>query len=189
MCEEWLNDKEAFYSWCLSNGYHKDLDLDKDIGSRELGIEPPIYSPETCRFIDGSTNAKATRKIISTNKTGYRGVSWSDSSNQYQAVIMNDNKYEYIKGSRYSIVCAIAYDQWIDDHKTEHTKNNIAESAIKAYHMLINTKKELKHNQNLLRKEKIRINRIIKESKKITDELQNKIDKNKDNIKYCEDRI
>ena len=55
MCDEWLDDKEAFYDWVRENYYTVDneqIDLDKDIlikGNR-------IYSPETCVFAPHSIN-------------------------------------------------------------------------------------------------------------------------------------
>lgn len=29
LCDEWRNDFKAFYDWCMINGYHKDLTLDR----------------------------------------------------------------------------------------------------------------------------------------------------------------
>lgn len=59
MCQEWKNDYQKFLDWCLSNGYKKGLELDKDkIGS---GL---IYSPTTCCFLTRSENAKYKRTSI-----------------------------------------------------------------------------------------------------------------------------
>jgi hypothetical protein len=78
MCDEWKNDAQAFIDWCLDNGWHKSLVVDKDIKCRELSITPAIYSPETISFITVQQNAheanakevlqldKDTNQVIST---------------------------------------------------------------------------------------------------------------------------
>lgn len=47
ICDEWLNDREAFYNWVAENYYIIDgeqIDLDKDI----LVKGNKVYSPDTC---------------------------------------------------------------------------------------------------------------------------------------------
>jgi hypothetical protein len=56
MCDEWLNDFDKFYDWCIENGFKKELHIDKDELCIKNGIEPHIYSPETCRFITLAEN-------------------------------------------------------------------------------------------------------------------------------------
>lgn len=56
VCKEWLESYDAFADWVLSNGYADNLELDKDILSAKLGIDPPMYSPQTCMFVDRRTN-------------------------------------------------------------------------------------------------------------------------------------
>ena len=57
MSPEWKDDVTAFISWCEVNGWKPGLVIDKDIKSKELGITPPIYSPETLSFITAKQNA------------------------------------------------------------------------------------------------------------------------------------
>lgn len=65
MCDTWKNDSEVFIDWCLLNGWNSKLTIDKDIKSRELGISPAIYSPETISFISTQANAEeANGKIV-----------------------------------------------------------------------------------------------------------------------------
>lgn len=64
VCSEWLESYDAFADWALANGYEDGLELDKDILSAKLGINPPIYSPHTCMFIttrDNVLNSTSTK--------------------------------------------------------------------------------------------------------------------------------
>jgi len=58
MADIWKDDPSAFIEFCESNGWTSDKVIDKDIKSRELGIEPAIYSPETLSFISCQENAE-----------------------------------------------------------------------------------------------------------------------------------
>lgn len=59
MCDEWKDDPKAFITWCNENGWSPDKVIDKDIKSKELGISPPIYSPDTITFVTTQENAEA----------------------------------------------------------------------------------------------------------------------------------
>lgn len=51
MCNEWLNDPLAFYTWAIQNGWKKGLCIDR--------IDPcSNYEPSNCRFITTSENSK-----------------------------------------------------------------------------------------------------------------------------------
>lgn len=55
VCDEWLNDRQAFYEWVAENYYIIDgekVDLDKDI----LVKGNKIYSPDTCIFAPHAIN-------------------------------------------------------------------------------------------------------------------------------------
>ena len=58
MCDEWKDDVEAFYDWCMANGWNTSLVLDKDIKCKELGINPAVYSPETISMITAQENVE-----------------------------------------------------------------------------------------------------------------------------------
>lgn len=57
VCSEWLNSFDIFADWALANGWEKGLQIDKDIKSKELGINPPTYSPDTCTVVTPRVNS------------------------------------------------------------------------------------------------------------------------------------
>lgn len=64
ICAEWKNNPKAFYDWALSNGYEKGLQIDKDRLSKELNVNPPMYSPETCEFVTPSQNSRSRKSNV-----------------------------------------------------------------------------------------------------------------------------
>lgn len=55
MCKEWVNDFKAFYDWSMSNGYSKELEIDR----KEVDKG---YSPENCRYITKTENINRSRR-------------------------------------------------------------------------------------------------------------------------------
>jgi hypothetical protein len=66
VCDEWKHDPKAFIEWAINAGYKEGLHLDKDILSQQLGINPPIYSPQTCQWISAKKNI-----AFATNRDNY----------------------------------------------------------------------------------------------------------------------
>lgn len=64
VCDEWLNDKKAFFDWAFANGYSDSLTIDR--------INPHgKYEPSNCRWVDyliQANNKKTTRKIVAFNE-------------------------------------------------------------------------------------------------------------------------
>lgn len=57
ICKEWKNSFEAFKEWSLSNGYKKDLTIER--------IDPKKgYSPSNCKWIEMSEQAKNKRNTV-----------------------------------------------------------------------------------------------------------------------------
>ena len=49
VCDEWLNDKEAFYKWAIENGYKQGLEIDRKDNNSE-------YSPQNCHWVTRAQN-------------------------------------------------------------------------------------------------------------------------------------
>lgn len=60
VCDEWLNDFQAFYNWAIANGYQVDLTIDR-INSNGN------YCPENCRWATMAEQNENKRA-----KNGYR---------------------------------------------------------------------------------------------------------------------
>lgn len=68
VCKEWLTDINSFYNWSINNGWEPGLSLDKDELSNKLGINPPIYSPNTCQWVKKSYNCSISNTRDNYNK-------------------------------------------------------------------------------------------------------------------------
>jgi hypothetical protein len=56
VCQEWLDDPAVFINWCLDNGWHPGLEIDKDIkipGNKH-------YSPDTCLIVTKLENNRGS---------------------------------------------------------------------------------------------------------------------------------
>lgn len=90
VCNEWLyfsNFKKWFdknYRWDLENAGIK-LELDKDLLSDKTN---KLYSPTTCIFLPYDVNT-FIRKRDANNTSGYIGISWDKSTNNYKIRIQD----------------------------------------------------------------------------------------------------
>lgn len=61
VCQEWVDNYEAFYNWSISNGYSNMLTIDRKESNKN-------YSPNNCQWITKSENSKKKFKT----KEGFR---------------------------------------------------------------------------------------------------------------------
>lgn len=66
ICDEWKDNPLKFIEWGITNGWSKDLHIDKDILCKEKGINPKVYSPNTCLWVTVKKNVG-----FSTNRSNY----------------------------------------------------------------------------------------------------------------------
>jgi len=68
VCDEWRGSANTFINWALVNGWKEGLQIDRRDNDGN-------YCPENCRFVTPRKNILNQRLLISTNSSGYRGVS------------------------------------------------------------------------------------------------------------------
>jgi hypothetical protein len=87
VCEDWNLDFYYFYIWSINNGYNKELTIDRINSNKN-------YCPDNCRWITKSAQNTILNKsgVISTNKTGFRGVSLEKFTGKYKATIQFNGK-------------------------------------------------------------------------------------------------
>lgn len=57
ICEAWSNNINAFYDWAISNGYNKNLSIDRiDVNGN--------YEPSNCRWVDMKTQGNNRRNTV-----------------------------------------------------------------------------------------------------------------------------
>lgn len=113
VCTEW-DDFKVFREWAYSNGYTEGLSIDRI--NNDLG-----YSPDNCRWATRYTQGANTKVLRSTNKSGYRGVSYCVHEGKYKASIRaygtRVNLGTYVE----AIDAAKAYQTYIIVHQLENT--------------------------------------------------------------------
>lgn len=116
ICKEWLDNVESFYSWSLANGYADDLTIDRRDNSKG-------YSPDNCRWTTKEVQSRNTKRLRSTNTSGYRGVSLTINKQSWRSRITVSNKEIMIGVFETAVEAAYAYDNYVLEHNLEHTRN------------------------------------------------------------------
>ena len=114
VCERWHN--VANFIEDMFPSFEEGLSLDR------INVDEN-YEMENCRWADRNTQAQNTRKIMSTNTSGYRGVSWKKGAGKWIVQIQINNKSKHLGYFTNSEEAARAYDQYIIDNNLSHTKN------------------------------------------------------------------
>lgn len=73
VCKEWIDNPLLFEDWALSNGYKEKLTIDRKDESKG-------YSPDNCRWVTVSDNAKykSTTRILEVDGIRHTGREWAD---------------------------------------------------------------------------------------------------------------
>ena len=114
VCDRWLDVKNFIED--MYSSFKEGLTVDRiDVNKN--------YDKENCRWTTKNIQSRNTRKIISTNKSGYRGVSYFKLTNKWVAKIGVNFKLIHIGTFNTAIEAAKAYDKYVIDNKLEHTLN------------------------------------------------------------------
>ncbi len=107
---------EVFREWSLQNGYNSTLSIDRRDNNKG-------YAPYNCRWVTQEIQTQNTRKIRSTNTSGYRGVDLHKKTGRYRARISVSNTVHSLGYYDTAIEAAKAYDEYVISNKLEHTIN------------------------------------------------------------------
>jgi hypothetical protein len=115
ICDEWRKDFMSFYNWSMANGYEDDLEIDRINSDGN-------YCPENCRWVTHLVNTQNVRKKKQ-NTSGYKGASLN--GRRWRANIKSSGKQYSIGYFDTPKEAAIAYNNWVIEHKTAHKLNDI----------------------------------------------------------------
>lgn len=119
VCDEWKNSPELFIEWAEANGYKPTLTIDR--------IDPKKgYYPDNCRFVDLYVQAQNKKFKCKNTKSEYKGVELLPSGN-WSARITDNSKRIGLGTYPTDKEAAKAYNRYIDENNTHHTKNIIKE--------------------------------------------------------------
>ncbi len=115
VCKVWRKNFLVFYKWAIKNGYADNLEIDrKDVNGN--------YTPYNCRFITHYENS-LNKRIYSTNKTGFVGVSRANKYNRFRATITVKSKKKHIGYFGTAEEAGRAYDDYIVSNNLDHIPN------------------------------------------------------------------
>ena len=103
MCAEWYFYPQNFIKWAMSNGWKKGLVIDRINNDTN-------YCPKNCRFLTRAKSNQNVQLMRSTNKSGYRGVSWNKRHKKWYACIRINSKTKYLGNFDSPRLAAIRYD-------------------------------------------------------------------------------
>ncbi len=122
VCDEWSKNYLNFKSWALKNGYTDVLTIDR--------IDPDKgYFPDNCRWETATVQAANKSCLMATNKSGYRGVSWSPRMSKWEVSIGSKGRSTTIGFYSDRVTAAKAYDTYVLKNSLPHTTNNLVTSS------------------------------------------------------------
>ena len=101
ICDEWLNDSEAFMIWAVDNGWRLGLVIDRKDNESD-------YSPENCRFVTYAESTINSRPKTN-NTSGFIGVHQHSDGN-WVAQIAAQGKRRYLGYFKSPRMAALRYD-------------------------------------------------------------------------------
>ena len=116
VCDEWLDINNFIND--MYPTFKEGLTIDRiDVGGN--------YEKFNCRWANKITQQRNTRRLISSNKSGYRGVSFRKDTNKWRAIIRVNNKNKHLGYFTDKLKAAKVYDKYVLDNNLEHTINGV----------------------------------------------------------------
>jgi hypothetical protein len=105
VCLDWKHNPKVFIEWALTHGWKKGLCIDRINNDGN-------YKPDNCRFVTRAESNRNKRLLISTNTTGYCGVSVDSrkGKNPYKATIKINGKKTHLGLFPSPGLAALRYD-------------------------------------------------------------------------------
>ena len=116
ICDRWL-DIENFIEDMYPT-YEEGLTIDRI--DNNLG-----YCKENCRWATMATQQRNKIILMSTNKSGYKGVHFHKRDNKWHSIIVINRKTINLGYFKTALEAAKAYNNYVIDNKLEHTINDI----------------------------------------------------------------
>ena len=102
VCNKWKDNPNFFIKWALVNGWNKNLCIDRIDNNGN-------YEPDNCRFVTYGVNNKNKRLLMSTNTSGYRGV--TRERNKWKAYLYCNSKRKHLGYFINKITAALKYNE------------------------------------------------------------------------------
>lgn len=112
ICKNWLENPKLFFEWALKNGYNDTLTIDR---INSYGN----YTPDNCRFVAKSEQPYNLRNLI-TNKSGYKGISWSKKEKRWLSIISINNRSKRIGSFKNVKEACEARNKFIIENNLKH---------------------------------------------------------------------
>lgn len=116
VCKEWRENSKVFISWALSNGWEKDLRIDRV--DNESG-----YSPGNVRFVDTGLSGRNKRLLYANNTSGYSGASYMQRNQKWMAQLQCDGVKYRLGYFETAIEAAMARDNKARELNMGHPLN------------------------------------------------------------------
>ena len=120
VCDRWLNVENFINDMYPS--YKEGLSIDRiDVNGN--------YEPSNCRWANRNVQQRNTRRIMTTNTSGFRGETWHKQRQKWIAQIGVNKKKIHLGVFDTALEAAKAYDKYITDNNLEHTTNGLYTKA------------------------------------------------------------